>query len=192
MFWSGIIFGQELDSVFVRIDPVGTGIVLDIRYATTNNFTKTQIYDCPDCMLRPEAAAALLQAQQQLGAKGLGLKLFDCYRPSPYQQRLWDKVPDPNYVAPPAKGSMHSRGAAIDLTIVDASGKELDMGTGYDFFGQAAHTDYTQLPEQVLKNRALLHQTMESVGFKGIRTEWWHFSYRKKSYPLSSYRWKCQ
>lgn len=117
--------------------------------------------------------------------------MFDCYRPRPYQQRLWDKKSDPNYVTPPAQGSMHSRGAAVDLTLVDAKGVELDMGTPYDFFGEKAHTDYTKLPAKVLENRRLLREAMEAAGFKGIRTEWWHFSYRLKQYPLSDYVWPC-
>jgi D-alanyl-D-alanine dipeptidase len=173
----------------VQLDP---GIQLDIRYATPNNFTKSTIYDCPKCLLRPEAAEAIVKAQKQLKAKGLSLKMFDCYRPRPYQQQLWDKVPNPNYVTPPAKGSMHSRGAAVDLTIVDGNGKELNMGTEYDFFGVEAHTDNLNLPAEVLKNRRLLRETMESVGFKGIRTEWWHFSYQAKKYPLSDYVWPCR
>jgi D-alanyl-D-alanine dipeptidase len=173
----------------VQKDPT---VLLDIRYATDNNFTKSKIYDCPRCLLRPEAAEAVLKAQKQLQKKGYGLKMFDCYRPRPYQQRLWDKVPNPDYVTPPAKGSMHSRGAAVDLTIVDVHGKELNMGTEYDFFGEAAHTDNLKLPADVLKNRALLRETMESVGFKGIRTEWWHFSYQRKEYALSDYVWPCK
>lgn len=176
---------------FVDIYQVAPTIRLDIRYATTNNFTGSKIYDCAQCYLRPETAQALARAQVQLQRQGLSLKLFDCYRPRPYQQRLWDKVPNPDYVAPPAKGSMHSRGAAVDLTIVDAQGKELDMGTPYDFFGREAHTDYTQLPDSVLKNRQLLRRVMEEAGLKGIRTEWWHFSYQKKLYPLSDWVWDC-
>lgn len=177
---------------FVELARLDPGIRQDIRYATKNNFTHTVIYDCANCLLRPEVAEALVAANKTLNRKGLALKVFDCYRPRPYQQRLWDKVPNPDYVAPPAKGSMHSRGAAVDLTIVDASGQELDMGTAYDFFGPEAHADYRNLPLQVLKNRNLLRETMESVGFKGIRTEWWHFSYRKKQFPLSDYVWPCQ
>lgn len=175
-------------------DPIAldSSIRMDIRYATANNFTKSVIYDCPRCLLRPEVAEALVKANRLLKAKGFALKVFDCYRPRPYQQRLWDKVPDPNYVTPPAKGSMHSRGAAVDLTIVDAKGKELNMGTAYDFFGPEAHTDNLNLPAEVLKNRRLLRETMEAAGFKGIRTEWWHFSYQKKQYPLSDYVWPCR
>ena len=182
----------RLDSNFTRIETARTGILLDIRYATENNFTKSKIYDCPACLLRPEAAEALVKAHKMLQKKGYGLKMFDCYRPKPYQQRLWDKVPNPNYVTPPSKGSMHSRGAAIDLTIVDARGQELDMGTPYDFFGPEAHTDYTGHSAPVEANRKLLRETLESVGFKGIRTEWWHFYYALKSYPFSDYVWKCK
>ncbi len=179
-------------SGFSDIATLDPSIILDIRYATADNFTKSKIYDCPRCLLRPEAATALVKAHKNLQKKGLGLKMFDCYRPRPYQQRLWDKVPNPDYVTPPAKGSMHSRGAAVDLTIVDKAGKELDMGTPYDFFGKEAHTDNLNLPAQVLANRRLLRETLKAVGFKGIRTEWWHFSFQGKKYPLSSYVWPCE
>lgn len=177
---------------FQAVAELDPSIRLDIRYATANNFTKAKIYDCPECLLRPAAATAVVKAHKDLQKRGYGgLKMFDCYRPRPYQQRLWDKVPNPDYVTPPAKGSMHSRGAAVDLTIVDKNGNELDMGTPYDFFGQEAHYDYTKLSAKVLANRRLLRTVMESAGFKGIRTEWWHFSYRNGKYDLSSYVWKC-
>lgn len=181
-------FAKHNFSDVTALDP---SIKLDIRYATANNFTKSKIYDCPRCLLRPEAAKALVKAHKALQKKSLGLKMFDCYRPRPYQQRLWDKVPNPDYVTPPAKGSMHSRGAAVDLTIVDKNGKELDMGTPYDFFGKEAHTDNTSLPAHVLANRKLLREALEAVGFKGIRTEWWHFSFQGKDFPLSDYVWPC-
>lgn len=177
---------------FVDVASLDVSIRLDIRYATADNFTAAKIYDCARCLLRPEAAQALLKAHRALQRQGLGLKMFDCYRPRPYQQRLWDKVPNPDYVTPPEKGSMHSRGAAVDLTIVDAQGNELDMGTPYDYFGREAHYDYTRLPGKVLANRRLLRRTMEAAGFQGIRTEWWHFSFRGKNYPLSDYVWPCE
>ncbi len=183
--------GAEAAKGFVDIQVLEPSIRLDIRYATTNNFTQSQIYDCPRCLLRPEAAQAIVRAHRLLQRQGMGLKLFDCYRPQPYQQRLWDKVPNPDYVTPPDKGSMHSRGAAVDLTIVDAQGNELDMGTPYDFFGPEAHYTYTRLPGKVLANRRLLRRTMENAGLQGIRTEWWHFSYQSKEYPLSDWVWDC-
>lgn len=184
--------GADNHPGFTDVATLKAGIVFDIRYATKNNFTKSKIYDCPACLLRPEVAEALVKVQKKLQAKGLGLIMYDCYRPKPYQQRLWDKKPDPNYVTPPSKGSMHSRGAAVDLSIVDKNGKLLDMGTEYDYFGPEAHYDYTKLPEQVLKNRKLLRETMVAAGFQGIRTEWWHFSYKGRSYALSDYVWKCK
>ncbi len=168
-------------------------IVLDMRYATTDNFVKAQMYDCGRCFLRPEAAKAVGKAHKILKEKGYGgLKMFDCYRPRPYQKRLWDKMPDSRYVTPPWKGSQHTRGLAVDLTIIDKNGNELDMGTPFDTFTVEAHADYKNLPKQVLKNRQLLRGVLESVGFKGITTEWWHFSYSAKGYGLSDWVWKCK
>lgn len=169
----------------------GNGIVNDIRYATKNNFTKKQIYKCGRCYLRPEAADKIQEVHQDLQQKyGFGLKMFDCYRPKPAQQRLWDVVPNPDYVTPPSKGSMHNRGLAVDLTIVDKNGNELDMGTPYDFFGKEAHTDNLSLPKHVLENRKILNDAMTAKGFQGIRTEWWHFSYHASA-PLASWEWDC-
>jgi zinc D-Ala-D-Ala dipeptidase len=177
---------------WVDIEQYEPSIRIDIRYATKDNFTKAQIYDCPKCLLRPAVAEALVMAHKELQKQGLALKMYDCYRPGPYQQRLWDKVPDENYVAHPSKGSMHSRGVAVDLTIVDKDGKELEMGTPYDFFGPEAHTAYTNLPEKTLTNRRLLKQVLENQGFNAIKYEWWHYNFRKKEYPLSNYVWPCK
>lgn len=170
------------------LDPT---IAIDLRYATTNNFVKAKMYDCARCFLRPDVAKAIDDIQKELQKKGLGLKMFDCYRPRPVQQKLWDKVPDARYVTPPWKGSMHNRGMAVDLTIVDAAGKELDMGTTYDFFGEEAYHTYTNLPKKVLDNRTLLKEIMEKHGFQHIRTEWWHYSYKNSSHELSDWLWKC-
>jgi len=166
-------------------------ILLDIRYATPDNFVGEKMYDCGKCFLRPEAATAMVEAQVLLKEKGYGLLMFDCYRPRPYQQRLWDKVPDARYVTPPAKGSMHNRGLAVDLTLVDSNGEMVDMGTDYDFFGERAYQSFTDLPEDVLAHRKLLNETMDAVGFKTIRTEWWHFSLRGVSYDISDMVWPC-
>ena len=89
---------------------------------------------------------------------GYNFIIYDAYRPRPYQQRLWDKVPDENYVSPPWKGSMHTRGLAVDLSIVNAEGAILDMGTPFDFFGEEAHSDYENHPLPVLENRRLLKE----------------------------------
>jgi zinc D-Ala-D-Ala dipeptidase len=182
---------EDANTMFTELTKTEHGIAVDLRYATTNNFTKKQIYDCGRCYLRPEAAAALIKVHHELKSKhGYGLKVFDCFRPRPYQQRLWDIVPNPDYVTPPNKGSMHSRGLAVDLTIVDDKGKEMDMGTAFDFFGKEAHTDYKGHSEDINSNRKLLTDMMQKYGFKGIRTEWWHFSFNAK-YGLDEWVWPC-
>jgi len=169
------------------------GIEVEMKYASKDNFMKAKVYDCGRCFLRPEAVVILKKINKELSEKhGYRLKVFDCFRPQPYQERLWKIMPDPDYVTPPQKGSMHSRGLAVDLTIVDADGDELDMGTPFDFFGEEAHQDYTKHSEVINENRALLKTTMEKYGFKSIRTEWWHYSYRGKSYPLDAWVWACE
>ena len=168
------------------------GFAIDIKYATTNNFTKKQIYPCGRCYLRPEAASKLNKANEILNKQHSGwrLKMFDCYRPRPAQQRLWDVVPNPDYVTPPNKGSMHNRALAVDLTIENSDGVELNMGTPYDYFGVEAHMDYTKHSQDVNKNRSLLKSVMQEAGFSGIRTEWWHFSL-KSTASLADWEWPC-
>ena len=178
-------------SLWTELVQINSDIRLDLRYATANNFVKSQLYECGRCLLRPEVAEAVVKAHQILSRQGIGLKMYDCYRPRPVQQKLWDIVPNASYVTPPAKGSMHNRGCAVDLTLVDGEGNELDMGTEFDFFGKAAHHTTLDLPEEVLANRRLLKETMASVGLKSIRTEWWHYSYPGCSYALSDMLWEC-
>ncbi len=168
-----------------------SSIQVDMRYATENNFVEEKMYDCGRCFLRPEVARAVVQAHNELQKQGLGLKMLDCYRPRPIQWKLWEKVPDPRYVSDPRKGSMHNRGAAVDVTLVGPDGEQLEMGTPYDFFGPEAHPSYTNLPDSVLANRQLLRETMLAHGFQPIRTEWWHFSYGGRSYEISDMLWKC-
>ena len=178
---------------FTNIQTIAPTIALDIRYATTENFVKEQIYPCPACYLRPEVAQALAYANTKLRKKGYGLKVFDCYRPRPAQQRLWDKVPNPSYVTPPSKGSMHNRGMAVDVTVFDVKAmRELYMGTPYDFFGMKAHTDYPSLAPKIVQNRKILTEAMLEAGFRGIRTEWWHFYYAGPLDKLSSVEWECE
>lgn len=172
----------------IRLD---SSIRLDIRYATKNNFVGEVLYDCPRCFLRPEAAFAVLAAHQELKKKGLGLKMFDCYRPRDVQWKLWEIFPQPGYVADPRKGSIHNRGAAVDLTIVDSTGQQLNMGTAFDFFGPKANHTYTDFPDEILVNRQQLKQLMRKHGFSAIRSEWWHYNFRGKEYDLADEMWNC-
>ena len=181
------------DKNWIDITHLDKTIVTDIRYATTNNFTGSKIYDCGKCFLRSEVAKALAEAQKIFKQKGYGsIKVFDCYRPKLFQQRLWAKKPNRNYVAPPQKGSMHNRGSAVDLTLLDTHGKEIDMGTPFDTFSEKAYYNYKNLPKNILTHRQILRQVLEQVGFIGIRTEWWHFSYKLKQYELSEILWDCK
>ncbi len=154
------------------------GLVYDIRYATTNNFMHRLMYPEKNnyTFLRKPAAQKLLLAQKKLNEKGLGLKIFDAYRPYSVTVKFWELVHDERYVANPAKGSGHNKGIAVDLTIINLkTGKELNMGTGFDNFTDSAHQTFTDLPEEVLQNRTLLKSTMEKYGFKPLETEWWHY-----------------
>ena len=149
------------------------------------------MYDCGRCFLRPDVARAVVKAHVALQKEGMGFKMYDCYRPRPIQWKLWNKVPDPRYVADPRKGSMHNRGMAVDLTIVDKAGNELDMGTDFDYFGKEAYHRYTGHSEEVTANRKLLLETMESFGFRPTSTEWWHYSYKAKTYEIDDWLWNC-
>ena len=125
--------------------------------------------------LRKFVALKLDSVQRELEKVGLGLKVWDCYRPLSVQKILWSIVPDERYVANPAKGSRHNRGCAVDLTLVDSLGNELPMPTKYDDFTEKAHRDYYNLPDTVIKNRKILEDVMKKYGFIPLPTEWWHF-----------------
>ena len=165
---------------------------IDLKYATEDNFTEQQIYDCGRCFVRPRIATVLLEVSQRVvKEKGWSLLLYDCYRPRSAQRTLWDIKPDPTYVMHPDKGSMHNRGAAVDLSFVDAEGDPLDMGTQFDHFGREARHSYTELPVEIIDRRAYLRDVMESVGFRSIKSEWWHYSLSGTGAQLTDWEWKC-
>lgn len=153
-------------------------VTYDIRYATDNNFTGRQIYTTPGVFLVKPAAKALLDVVDELNNRGMSIRIFDAYRPLSAQRKLWEINPDPTFVADPAKGSRHNRGAAIDLTLTDLKGEPLTMPTDYDEFTKAASHDYQDLPDSVLKNREILRSVMEKHGFEALISEWWHYDYQ--------------
>jgi len=170
----------DSNQIMVNITEHIKDIVLDLRYASVNNFMHREMYPANTSFtfLRLPAEKALQQVQQTLQKKGLGLKIFDAYRPFDVTKKFWDLVHDERYVANPAKGSGHNRGIAVDLTIIDSKTKqELDMGTGFDDFTDSAHPSFTSFPEKVIANRKLLKETMQQYGFKLFETEWWHYSW---------------
>ena len=133
--------------------------------------------------LRQPVADALAMAANELNKKGLGLKIFDAYRPYSVTQKIWDLVKDARYAAEPKKGSRHNRGIAVDLTLINlATQEELDMGTGFDNFSDTAHHAFTRLPKAVLQNRKMLRSIMQKYGFEAQSTEWWHYSIHKLKY----------
>ncbi len=184
------LYAQQDD--FVRLKDLSPDFVFDLKYATPDNFLKQAVYECGECYLRKSTAQALLKANENFKQLGYRIKLFDCYRPLEVQKKMWKILPGTHYVANPAKGSKHNRGAAVDLTLVDKQGKELDMGTPFDFFGKKAHHSYTQLPPKVLENRKLLKEILDKYNFKSIYSEWWHYEYRPEMQSkVENFQWQC-
>ncbi len=165
------------------LDPT---ISLELRYAGINNFVHENLYGHADAFLIKEAAQALSNVQKELRKQGLSLKIWDAYRPLSVQWKLWQKVPDTRYVSDPRKGGRHTRGTAVDLTIIDLkTKKELPMGTDFDDFTPRAWCTCTEFSQEVLKNRKKLQNIMSKHGFSVIKTEWWHFDYKEwKKYPV--------
>ncbi|MEA1787413.1 M15 family metallopeptidase [Arenibacter sp. GZD96] len=180
------------DTTFVRLADFSVDFVYDMRYATTQNFLNEKVYACAECYTRVKTAKALLQANAEFMAKGYKIKFFDCYRPRSVQYKMWAIVSNPQYVADPKKGSIHNRGGAVDITLVTLDGKELDMGTDFDYFGRKAYHDNFDLPEDVLIHRKLLKETMEKHGFWSVRSEWWHYNLSAASSDaVANFNWPC-
>ncbi|MGC4015047.1 MAG: M15 family metallopeptidase [Luteolibacter sp.] len=160
--------------------------VRDVRYATTDNFTRTKLYPLPKVFLHPDTARALEAVQADLAVHGLGLKIFDGYRPLSVQWKMWNLIHDDRYVSNPAVNrGRHTRGTAVDVTLVDRQGRELPMGTAFDDFTDRAHPDYPALPETVKRNRQLLAGVMSRHDFEAYPYEWWHFDLKGwKGYPV--------
>lgn len=164
------------DMGLVDVQLLDPSIIKDMRYATTDNFTGQILYPSDRCVLRESVAHRLLQAQRRLKSQGLGLKVFDCYRPVSVQQKMWAVFPDANYVANPATGgSRHNRGASVDVGLVDATGRELPMPSVFDEFSERSHLDFMEATPEALRNRQTLQAVMRQVGFSPVTTEWWHF-----------------
>ncbi|CAN5475606.1 hypothetical protein BH11BAC3_BH11BAC3_31150 [soil metagenome] len=163
------------------------GIAFDLRYATKNNFMGVKLYpSITTTYLRNTAAMALDSVQSALQQKGLGIKIFDTYRPYSITEKMWELVKDDRYAANPKYGSGHNRGIAVDVTIIDLKTKiPLDMGTGFDNFSDTAHHSFKNLSTEILQNRMLLKTVMEKYGFKALETEWWHYALpNAKDYEL--------
>jgi D-alanyl-D-alanine dipeptidase len=160
---------------------------LDIRYATESNFTGKILYSEPKAYLQRDAALALNQAQEMLSDLGLGLVIYDAYRPLAVQKEMWSIKPDRRYVADPKLGSNHNRGMAVDVGLYDLeTGSYLEMPTEFDAFNRKAWANATVgVSEMGRYNRSILKQIMKQCGFKMNTTEWWHFDYKDcRKYPV--------
>lgn len=152
----------------------------DLKYATADNFMRRKLYNDPKCYLLKETAEKLSLADKELSKRnpGFKLKVWDCYRPMSVQQEMWKEYTNTPYVANP-KTARHPRGRAVDITIIDASGNEVEMPTKYDDFSTKAHPNAPTTPKAAA-NRELLRSVMTSAGFTGVTSEWWHFDNLKK------------
>jgi zinc D-Ala-D-Ala dipeptidase len=169
----------------LEISAESHGVVLDIAYATPCNFTGKPVYVRPGCYLHPDAAARLKEAAQLAQALDLRLKIFDAFRPSEAQWVLWNFRPDRQFLADPRQGSPHSRGVAIDLTLLDAEGNELDMGTAFDAFTPLSHHANREIASTAQRNRFLLLGLMTAAGWDFYGNEWWHYQlFQSKKYPV--------
>jgi len=187
---------------YVNVKQAEPTIQVSLMYARADNFTGRVLYDdLREAYLHPEAAAALARAQRRLRQlrPDLSLKVYDAARPMSIQQKMWDCVKNTSkdiYVSNPAHGGgLHNYGLAVDITLCDARGDTLDMGTKIDYMGPAAHTDREdalvaerKISRRARDNRRLLRQVMRYAGFRGLRTEWWHFNFKSRAEAKRAYR----
>jgi D-alanyl-D-alanine dipeptidase len=187
-----VITKEPREDCFVNLKNYSNDFVYDLKYATPNNFLQQTVYPCSECFLRVKTVKALLEANKDFIAQGYRIKLYDCYRPKAIQKKMWKIVPNATFVANPKKGSIHNRGGAVDITLVDSLGVELDMGTAFDYFGKEASHNYTQLPDTVINNRKLLKITMLQHNFTSFDSEWWHYNLEgSASDKVENVQWRC-
>lgn len=172
----------------VRIQPTEFDVEIQLAYATADNFTGKPVYRAEaGCFLHAEAARLLARAVALARPLGLRLKLLDAFRPAEAQWVLWTHTPDPDFLADPRRGSPHSMGAAIDLTLLDGA-TALDMGTAFDAFTPCSHHGNQEISAEAQRNRALLMGLMTTAGWDFYRHEWWHYQLFAASskYPVLS------
>ena len=179
-----IVQPEPGDEDFVKVKTYIPDIIVELRYATENNFTSQIIYDFSDVWLRYGTVKKLACVQGELKESGLSLKIWDGFRPPSAQFKLWNVCPNPTYVSDPNKGfSSHSRGNTVDITLVDTGGTELVMPTGFDDFSKLADRDYSDCTAEAASNALFLENLMIKQGFRPYSGEWWHFT-DTQTYPV--------
>lgn len=175
---------EPSDQDFVRVSDYIPDVVTELRYATRNNFTGQVIYEFQEPWLRYGTVKKLMAVQSDLAVSGCRLKIWDAFRPTAAQFRLWEICPDSTYVANPYNGfSSHSRGNTIDITMVYADGTEVEMPTGFDDFSTLADRNFIDCTPEAAKNAAYLEEIMMQNGFSGYFGEWWHYT-DNNNYPV--------
>ena len=159
----------------IAIEPPAYDITVTMAYAGPDNFTGAPVYSRAACYLHTDAAACLTQAIAAARQLGLRLQVFDAFRPAEAQWALWSHTPDPDFLADPRRGSPHSRGVAIDVTLLDGNGQALEMGTPFDHFSPLSHHGAQGISDQARRNRLLLLGLMTEAGWDFYRNEWWHY-----------------
>lgn len=174
--------------MLIEITPQDYNVTIDLKYASSDNFTGKPVYQRnAKCYLHEAAAEKLTLAVQLAATQGYRLHIFDAYRPTEAQWKLWEHTPDPHFLADPAKGSPHSRGVAIDVTLTRTDGTHLDMGTAFDAFTPLSHHGNLAVNAQAQRNRLLLMGIMTTAGWDFFRNEWWHYQlFNSRQYPLYS------
>ncbi|HVX25184.1 MAG TPA: M15 family metallopeptidase [Parafilimonas sp.] len=169
----------DSNKAFVHLKKYVPGIVLDMKYATTQNCMYTKMYDKASDMIRLCTAKALDSAQQEFKKYGYGIKIYDSYRPYSVTCYMYSRIPDSNYLAKPWRGSRHNRGITVDMTLIDLkTGEELRMPTPFDCMAPVANSDYPNIKDSVvLRNRTLIIDVMTKYHFKVAQSEWWHYDY---------------
>lgn len=165
-----------IEPPLVSVSSAVPGVVLDLRYATKRNFLGQAVYPHANALLRAPTAKKLGKAAELLKEKGYRLVVYDAYRPLSVQKKMWALKPDPRYVANPARGSQHNRGAAVDVSLADLDGRALAMPSDFDEFSERAWRTYEGGDADARKRRDELRAAMEAAGFKGITEEWWHYA----------------
>lgn len=172
-----MVYPDPQDMILVAVTDYLPEIQIDLKYATEDNFTGQVVYDFSTVYLRYGTAKKLMAVQEDLKELGLGLKIWDGFRPVSAQYKLWEICPDTRYVANPETGfSSHSRGNTVDVTLVDSEGREVVMPTGFDDFSALADRDYSDCSAEAANNKEILEILMEKHGFSAYQKEWWHFS----------------
>ncbi len=178
-------------SQWTEIIDVPGRIQLDLKYAEDNQRYGTTIYDCGKCFLTKEAAEGLELLIDSLHEDGYSIKIFECYRPRRYQEKMTALESRPTFTGQHIISDMHQRGLAVDFALCDLSGNTLDMGTSFDHFGPEAHHDFAGLSEAIKQRRRYLLNTTRAFGFQGTRTEWWHYVFRHSTSVMSVDEWSC-